>query len=294
MNRDLFFDRIRQSVFTGSMSADQVRGTEAILAALDGMPTRHMAYGLATSFGEVGRTMLPVREGYKKTDKDARSYVKAQGYEYATPAGLYGHVYYGRGLVQLTWLRNYIKAMKALGVDFVQYPDRALEPALAAAIMRRGMVEGWFTGKKLSDYLNNKKTDYVNARRIINGRDRAEEIAGYAIAFETALRAAGYGEAEKRRETQDAVPAPAPKNTPINPASRTAQGAGTATIGGAIVVATQTKDGADLIRGISDSLGVSVMVLIGLAIITGGAYAVYARWTDGGRKWLWQKEKDNA
>ena len=41
------------------------------------------------------------------------------------------------------------------------------------------MVEGWFTGKKLSDYFN-EKTDYINARKIVNGLDKADIIAGYA------------------------------------------------------------------------------------------------------------------
>jgi hypothetical protein len=55
-----------------------------------------------------------------------------------------------------------------------------------------GMEEGWFTGKKLSDYINGGKADYYGARGIINGKDRAAEIATYAKAFEAALRAAGY------------------------------------------------------------------------------------------------------
>lgn len=46
----------------------------------------------------------------------------------------------------------------------------------------RGCTEGWFTGKKLADY-----SDYVNMRRVVNGTDRAEMIAGYAETFEAAL-----------------------------------------------------------------------------------------------------------
>lgn len=52
-----------------------------------------------------------------------------------------------------------------------------------------GMEAGRFTGKKLSDYLPG---DYVNARRIINGTDKAEQIAGYARQFEAALKAGGW------------------------------------------------------------------------------------------------------
>ena len=62
--------------------------------------------------------------------------------------------------------------------------ERALEPEIAAAIAIRGMKEGWFTGKKLSDYDN-----YVSMRRIINGKDKAYEIAEYAKVFEKAFNA---------------------------------------------------------------------------------------------------------
>lgn len=50
------------------------------------------------------------------------------------------------------------------------------------------MKEGWFTGRKLSDYISGNKKDYVNARRIINGMDKAQKIANEAVIFERALR----------------------------------------------------------------------------------------------------------
>jgi putative chitinase len=53
--------------------------------------------------------------------------------------------------------------------------------------MITGILKGLFTEKKLSDYLN-KDTDWINARRIINGLDKAELIAVYAKKFYTALQ----------------------------------------------------------------------------------------------------------
>ena len=53
------------------------------------------------------------------------------------------------------------------------------------------MADGDFTGKSLSNYISAGKCDYVEARRIVNGTDRAHKIAGYAAEFEVALRA-GY------------------------------------------------------------------------------------------------------
>ena len=70
----------------------------------------------------------------------------------------------------------------------MNHPELALNPTYAAQIMIAGMREGWFTGKKLSDYIKNGKVDYVGARRIINGTDKAQLIAGYAKQFESALR----------------------------------------------------------------------------------------------------------
>jgi hypothetical protein len=42
------------------------------------------------------------------------------------------------------------------------------------------MKNGVFTSKTLGDYISGNHIDFVNARRIINGTDRAELIAGYA------------------------------------------------------------------------------------------------------------------
>jgi hypothetical protein len=53
-----------------------------------------------------------------------------------------------------------------------------------------GMEEGWFTGKSLSDYFNESVDDPYNARRVINGTDRATEIAEYHKHFLTAIRSA--------------------------------------------------------------------------------------------------------
>jgi putative chitinase len=104
-----------------------------------------------------------------------------------------GFKYRGRGFVQLTGRRNYQKADKHLqdaGLcgGLIRNPDIALEPDIAFEIMDWGMVNGIFTGKTLSDYFNDKKTDYKGARRIINGQDRAAEIAEYAVNFERILR----------------------------------------------------------------------------------------------------------
>lgn len=210
MDRSKFFAGARADVFGRRVSQKQVDGTEAILAEAErrGVPLKHLAYILATAYHETAATMQPIRE-----------YGRGKGRAYGKPVGPFSQVYYGRGFVQLTWLDNYDKAGRAFGVDLVKEPDRALEPVLAANIMFTGMAEGWFTTKKLAHYINDQKTDYVGARRIVNGTDRAQKIAGYARSFEAALTTAGYVPgAAPASPTQPVSPLPAspPRADPGN------------------------------------------------------------------------------
>jgi putative chitinase len=186
MDRAQFYGALRSrgfGLFGTSLSSGQVNGIEAILneAQKRGTPLKQLAYIFATTAHETAQTMQPIAE-----------YGKGKGRKYGVPAGPYGKVYYGRGFVQLTWLENYEHAGYVLGVELVKYPEKALDLGIATEILFSGMAEGWFTGKKLSDYILGDKADYAGARRIINGTDRAALIAGYAESFAKALRAAGY------------------------------------------------------------------------------------------------------
>lgn len=142
-----------------------------------GLLRNELAYVLATAYHETAHTMKPVREYGGET------YLKKKKY----------YPYVGMGYVQLTWLENYKKASVKLGVDFVANPKLLLEKKYAAPILITGMKEGWFTGKKLSDYITLSKSDYVNARRIINGVDKKDLIAKYAEEYEKDLFLSGYG-----------------------------------------------------------------------------------------------------
>lgn len=137
-----------------------------------------VAYVLATAYWETARTMQPVRE------YGGEAYLKKKRY----------YPYVGMGYVQLTWEANYKRASDELGVDFLAEPELLLEPEHAATILVTGMVEGWFTGRKLSDYITLQRSDFVGARRIINGVDRKNEIAMIAKKYDRALKAEGYGE----------------------------------------------------------------------------------------------------
>ena len=175
MSRSEFYNTIRP-MFGGAMSQKQVDGTEALLAATDGLPITYRAYLMATAKHETASTMMPISE-----------YGRGKGKPYGKH-GKHGQAQYGRGYVQLTWDANYEKADKALGLNGALLKDfnLAMQPTIAAQILVRGCCEGWFTGKKLSDYL----PDYVQARRVVNGLDKAALIAGYARSFEAAFVAA--------------------------------------------------------------------------------------------------------
>lgn len=189
INQAAFFASARMHLFNGSFTQSQVNGIDAILAAWGRMgddDLRKLAYVLATAFHETARTMQPIEE-----------YGKGRGRPYGVPTGPWHQVYDGRGLVQLTWEYNYKKAtieLKSAGViddtiDLEKTPELAMRPDIAAAIAILGMLYGWFTTKKLSDYINANGQDFVGARRIINGQDRAVVIGGYAVQFLTALQA---------------------------------------------------------------------------------------------------------
>jgi len=49
------------------------------------------------------------------------------------------------------------------------------------------MMEGWYTGRRLADFFNAEREDWRNARRVINGVDEADRVAGYARLYYAAL-----------------------------------------------------------------------------------------------------------
>ena len=178
----------------GALRQSQVDGLNVIADGMEADPVlsdpRHAAYMLATTWHETAFTMLPIVERGPRSYFDRYDPVRANTDARRKRARAMGNVnegdgfrYRGRGYVQLTWKNNYALASRALGVDLVTNPDLALQPDIAYQIMSRGMLEGWFTGKRLSDYINASKTAFIEARRVINGLDQATAIAQYAALY---------------------------------------------------------------------------------------------------------------
>ncbi|MDL2397475.1 hypothetical protein [Rhizobium mayense] len=209
MDRAEFFVAVRTPLFGGRLSQNQVNGIEAILDAWEASPfdARWLSYMLATAYHESDNTMCAIIEnlnysavGLKTTFPKCFTAAQAAIYArqpqrianraYANRMGNGdeasgdGWRYRGRGLVQITGHDNYTK------YGIADDPDQALDPAKAVEILLDGMINGRFTGKRLTDYFSATVTDWAGARKIINGTDRAADIAGYAKSFAAAIEAA--------------------------------------------------------------------------------------------------------
>lgn len=199
IDRKHLFDTTRNALFGGRLSARQVGGMEAIVAAWETTRTdgdlRWLAYMLATTFHETAATMQPVRETLAATDVVAAARLEnawARGRLGAvkTPywrADAEGKYWLGRGLVQLTHKANYERMSRETGIDLVADPGRAMEMEVAVQILFAGMEKGLFTARRLADYFAAGRADWTNARRIINGLDRAADIAAHGRIFHRAL-----------------------------------------------------------------------------------------------------------
>lgn len=207
INRKVFFDEIRQSVFGGFLEQTQVDGVNACLdyAELMKLSPQFACYGLATARHETDAKMQPVRENMNYTKAstirktwpsrfptlaDAQPYVKnPKALAIKVYGGRLGNApapstdgwdYRGDGLPQLTGKANFDKFGVAPGMDLVT----------SVAVMYRGMVAGLFTGKRLGDYFGPNQSMPVAARAIINPDKNGELVAGYYRAFLTAWQKA--------------------------------------------------------------------------------------------------------
>lgn len=184
-----------------------------------GVLRNQCAYVLATTNLETGYTMRPINEfggnAYFKKMYDIKGDRPSKARELGNLSPGDGIKYHGRGYVQITGRSNYKRAADKIGVDFTARPEDVLKPEHAVKILVIGMLEGWFTGKKLSDYITRQRSGFVNARRIINGIDKQKEIAAIAREYDTALKTSGYG-VTSVAPPAPSLPPPSPVPTPSN------------------------------------------------------------------------------
>lgn len=175
LDKEYFFEKYRDQY--GSQTQSQITGLETIINAFEAEPLldnyKHLAYMLATVKHECADTWQPI------TERGPYQYFKYLIGKLGIHNLAEANLYKGRGYVQITGKTNYSKFSNILNIDLLGNPELALDPEIATKIMFKGMAEGLFTGHKLSDYFNDFSEDPINARKIINGKDKAELIAKY-------------------------------------------------------------------------------------------------------------------
>ena len=274
LNRKIFFAKVRNGPFPGRLTQSQVEGMNNLLDVWEEVGTddpRHLAYTFATDFLETGSKMQAVREGFNSSDAAARKYVQRNyGHKgkdwYCWPAGPHGHVYYGRGDVQLTWYDNYVRMGKILGLPLVEKPDLALDPKISKHILVEGMLHGQsnkgdFTGHALEDYFNASTDDPVGARRIVNGTDKAKLIASYYDEFLDAIEDAILEVEVDEEEVAKAEPVTRPKVT-----DETSWGVVLTALGG---VSTAVGSASKIINGPWAFAGI-VVIALGVLVFAHG------------------------
>lgn len=187
VDKQFFYKTARELGLLNKLNQNQIESIDAILNYWDGTgytDLRWLAYILATIKHETANTMLPIEEYGKGKGRPYGKKIKHSGVKYTTPDKLY----FGRGYVQLTWYENYDLIGRLLGIDLLGNPELALDVKVATKILFEGMTKGAssfgdFTGRCLEMYFTSKVEDWDGARKIINGTDKKELIAGYGRKF---------------------------------------------------------------------------------------------------------------
>ncbi len=153
-----------------STKESTIKAIRGMCQAMDiGLPTQ-VAYVVATAQWETAQTFKPVKEAFWLSEEWRK-------------ANLSYYPYYGRCYVQLTWNTNYQKYSDLLGLNLVTNPDLAMRPDVALFVLVHGFKVGIFTGRKIIDFITAERTDFLGARRCINGEDQQDKIAALAQNF---------------------------------------------------------------------------------------------------------------
>ena len=194
INRKFFFSQSRISLFDGIVPVSAAEGIEVILSQwetnYDTHDDRWLAYILGTVHYESDRSFKPMSEGGARLrhlvrNEDAEG--RANGEVAGRPDDEELERYFGRGFVLLTWKANYAWVGDRIGVDLVNEPHRAADLDVASQVIIAGMRHGWFNGRMLADYFNSQVEDSVGAREVLNGRNKANLVAGYAMQYYAAI-----------------------------------------------------------------------------------------------------------
>ena len=233
-----------------------------------GVLRNQAAYILATAYWETARTMEPVVEAFWLPEEWRRKNLRY-------------YPWHGRGFVQLTWERNYHKASRELNLDLTTDPSVVMRPEVSAEILVKGSLEGWFTKRRLDEFVTLKASNYRGARRVINGTDKATTIAEIARDYEQALLAEGYGVEPVPPVVNDRRDGTQPRKSPVQSTTNIAV---VQALGSQVLLMSEQAKA--LIGEITKTFGVSPEVA--LIFLTAGALGWIFRerlrkWAEGDR-----------
>ena len=206
LDRAAFFAHLRNGPLRHH-SADQVKGTEAILDAMAGEPVSWVAYALATAWHETGGKMLPNVESLnysvsglqrfvrwaritrvdadrlgRKPGEPPLSLARQRAIANIIYGGSWGKrnlgntevddgwTYRGRGLSHVTGRRNYAVSGAALGIDLLGNPAAMLDLQTAVRELTSGMKVGRYRPGN-SFVIHLPTTGTANAMQFARARD---------------------------------------------------------------------------------------------------------------------------
>ena len=207
LDRAVFFNHIKRSLFKGRLKQVQVERIDAVLAELEYAAIDDLgawAYVLATGHHEAGQ-WLYYKElggvGYFTRLYDIQGQRPTKAKELGNLNKGDGARFCGRGPVGITGRGNYRRQSAKLGIDLENSPELAEQADVGARLLVEGMRDGDYRRRldgrpyRLSDYFDGKRCDYIGARNIVNGgQDKAQLIASYASAYYAALDLASSSE----------------------------------------------------------------------------------------------------
>lgn len=230
----MFYAGLRKrdsGLFSTSLTQSQVNGLERLLNVWEQYyasdPIEFLAYNLATSYHETGKSMQPITERGPRAYFDKYEPGTKLGKQLGNTVSGDGYRFRGEGDVQNTGRTNAARATRELnakfnlGIDLVKNPEKRGDPFISAHSLFLGNKEGWWTGRKLGDYIKpGLNLDFVGCRAVVNGNDRAQLIAAYATQFLSILKSAGAFKAPSNPVPQKPAELPKPTSTtdaPVKP-----------------------------------------------------------------------------
>lgn len=165
------------------VDAPDIGSLAALIEAAEWPSAEVVIYALATVHHETMGTFLPICEAGEAEDFAELEPMTPMGAYYGNRWEGDGYLFRRRGYMPICGRHAYTVFGSVLGLSLTTEPDSALDAEVAFRILRTGMLQGLFTGRKITEYISPTLANYVEARRAFHRLDKANVIAGYARAI---------------------------------------------------------------------------------------------------------------